>query len=126
MPTTEPISVPLAQREQHDRMLAAVLGEFEATTKGAFQHNGDIIALLRAASKLLEQRKESGTIRGGEMVFPGWDFDFITDKKSLKRQRDIREAAYVIMGHDGCDAAQNAEVADVAALLHYVGDMLEE
>lgn len=88
------------------------------------QPNGDIIALLRTASTLMEHRKAE--IARGEMLFPGWDFDHIKDQEGVQRQRDIREAAYVILGRDsGGDGAQSVETEKVAALVHYIADMLE-
>lgn len=88
------------------------------------QPNGDIIALLRTASTLMEQRKAE--ISRGEMLFPGWDFDHIKDAEGVHRQREIREAAYVILGRDNCDAAQTVPTENVAALVHYIADMMEE
>ena len=105
---------------------SALCDELEGV-KSIFQPNGDIIALLRLASKRLEGRRgvEYAPIRNGQMFFPSWDDSLRVNLKEAARYTSIRNAAYIILGQTGVDSGAYTEVDNVAALIHYIADMLE-
>ena len=99
--------------------------ELSNIQSGAFQPNGDIMALLRAAARLFEDRKDKYPINeNGEMLFPGWDIEG-ANPSALMHQNRIRDAAFVILGRDNPDSGMQTSTQNVSALVHYIADMLE-
>jgi hypothetical protein len=69
---------------------------------------------LRHASTLLEEEED------GSVFLPSWD------GADGERERMIRSAARAVLSHDGIEGGTRTTKRALAALVHYVADMLEE
>ena len=79
----------------------------------------DPMHALRLAAEALEAKS-------GKMLFPGWDWD-VVDACCTDRYCGIRHAGKAIIA-DGlsCDQGTRVPMQDLAALVRYIADMLEE
>ncbi len=100
--------------EQMEKIAAVLQPEMAATLD---EPDGAIIALLRAASQLLLER-------GGEMAFPVWDVTTLPPEQLAYEER-IRDAAFCILG-GVADDVEMSPSENVAALVRYVADLLED
>ena len=78
----------------------------------------EIVEKLRQASHALEAQ-------GGAITFPGWDYDCAGASERAIYDR-IRNAAQAVFNTTNYDSGIRVPRADVAALIRFLGDILEE
>lgn len=81
----------------------------------------EVIDLCRAAADKLE----SDTRRNRTVIFPGWDYTSVSAEE-IEQSEAIRRAATAIVGTEDPDCGATATMGDVAHLIRYIADMLEE
>jgi hypothetical protein len=82
---------------------------------------GDVTVLCRAAADKLDSESNRDT----PILFPGWDDENASEDE--RRQCDaIRRVAEAIISRDDPDHGSTVTCGELALLVHYIADMLEE
>ncbi len=81
----------------------------------------EVLVLCRIAADKLD----SDHNRDKTVLFPGWDFARTpADERGVCKA--IRRAAAAIFGEDDPDSGSNVTMADLARLVRYIADMIDE
>ncbi len=81
----------------------------------------EAVDLCRAAADNLE----SAANREGTVLFPGWDYTGVSASERAECET-IRRVAGAIVGDKDPQSGTAVTLGDLARLLRYIGDMLEE
>jgi hypothetical protein len=81
----------------------------------------EVIDLCRAAADKLE----ADANRSRTVIFPGWDYNNVSAEE-IEQCEALRRAATAIVGTEDPHSGVTVTMGDVAHLIRYIADMLEE